>query len=62
MDSIQVSSAVNGILGASARLKYDEAGNKIMKAYDKNGLGVLDMPVEDYEVSDILEKFPLYNN
>jgi len=60
IDHIEITSKANGILGASSRLKYDESGKKIMKGYDKNGLGILEMSVGDYEVPELLAPFPLY--
>lgn len=41
-------------MGDSARLKYDSEGQPILKAYDTNGAGVLEHPVEYYEVDSIL--------
>ena len=59
---VSITSQVNGEMGASARLKFDENGKPIMKAYDKDGKGVLDMPVGGYEIPTLLSKFPLYTS
>ena len=50
----------NGILGSSTRMKYNEMGLPIMKAYDADGKGVLDYDVSQYEVESLLSPFPLY--
>eukprot|EP00958_Prasinococcus_capsulatus_P029388 scaffold7404_cov363-Prasinococcus_capsulatus_cf.AAC.4 len=57
---IYVTSHINGVLGASARMKYDEEGMPILKALDKDGKGVLDGNVESYEVPSLLSKYALY--
>ena len=62
VNKVSITSQVNGVMGASARLKFDDNGKPIMKAYDKDGKGVLDMPVEGYEIPALLAKFPLYTN
>ena len=55
-------SQVNGVLGASARMKYSKAGNPILKALNKDGEGILDKPVEAYEVSSLSSKYSLYSS
>ena len=60
LSSIQVTDDANGILGSSTRMKYNEMGLPIMKAYDADGKGVLDYDVSQYEVESLLSPFPLY--
>ena len=54
LERVELSDAVSGTLGDSARLKYDDNGKPIMQAYDKDGAGVLDGSIETYEVSSLL--------
>ena len=60
ISSVQVTDDANGILGSSTRMKYNEIGLPIMKAYDADGKGVLDYNVQHYEVDSLLSSFPLY--
>lgn len=54
MNKVELTEKVTGVLGDSARLKYDENGEAILEAYDKDGMGILDNPVEFYEVDSLL--------
>lgn len=54
LEKVELSNAVSGTLGDSARLKYDEDGKPIMQALDKDGSGILDGSIEKYEVSTLL--------
>ena len=58
---ISMSSRVDGLLGASTRLKLDQKGNPILKAFDKDGAGVLEHPPQYYKVDTITSEFPLYD-
>ena len=63
INMVILSETANGILGCTMRVQKDATGQPIMKAYDKDGLGILEAPVSQYEVSDILfEEFPEYSN
>ena len=55
MARVSASSAIHGLIGVSARLKTDANGEPILHGLDKNGAGILDGAVEDYEVSGILD-------
>ena len=50
---ISLSDRVSGILGDTSRLKFDAQGNPILKAYDKDGSGILDKPIESYQVENV---------
>lgn len=54
LNHIQVSDAVTGVMGDSARLKYDSDEQPILKAHDADGAGILDHPVDFYQVDSIL--------
>lgn len=54
MNKVSLSEDVTGVLGDSARVKYDENGEPILEAHDKDGAGILDHPVEFYEVDSLL--------
>jgi len=54
MGRLVVSDAIHGLIGVSARLKYDKDGHPIMQGHDKNGAGIIDGLVSDYCVEDIL--------
>lgn len=61
LEKVELSGAVSGTLGDSARLKYDKEGKPIMQAYDNDGSGVLDGNIETYEVSSLLStEHPLF--
>ena len=54
MGRLAVSDAIHGLIGVSARLRYDEDGEPIMQGRDKNGAGIIDGQVSDYCVEHIL--------
>eukprot|EP00958_Prasinococcus_capsulatus_P028012 scaffold6195_cov428-Prasinococcus_capsulatus_cf.AAC.4 len=51
---IDLTEFAHGILGLTSRMKTNAYGEPVMKAYDKNGSGILDGTYRDYETNDIL--------
>jgi len=49
-----LSSDAHGLIGVSKDLKYDTNGEPIMHAYDKDGQGIIDGVVSDYEVPHLM--------
>lgn len=54
INKVELTEKVTGVLGDSARLKYDENGKAILEAYDKDGMGILDNSVGFYVVDSLL--------
>lgn len=54
MNKVELSEDATGVLGDSARVKYDDNGEPILEAYDKDGAGILDHPIGFYEVDSLL--------
>ena len=62
LKKVGLTAKVSGILGDSARIKYDSNGDAILAAYDKDGAGILDKPLEQYIVDSLLStSVPLFD-
>lgn len=58
---VGLTTKVCGILGDSARIKYDSNGDAILAAYDKDGAGILNRPLDQYVVDSLLStSVPLF--
>ena len=61
LKKVELTAQVSGVLGDSARVKYDSEGDAILSAYDKDGAGILDKPVEQYIVDSLVStSVPLF--
>ena len=58
VNRVELSDTVSGVLGDSARIKYDEQGQPLLKAHDQDGAGILDSPLSAYLVESLV---PLVN-
>ena len=55
MKRISLSGSADGILGSSVRLRYDEHGKPILKTSSKDGVGLLERPLESYKLEDLMQ-------
>lgn len=61
LKKVGLTAKVCGILGDSARIKYDSNGDAILAAYDKDGAGILNKPLDQYVVDSLLSiSVPLF--
>ena len=61
LKKVALTAQVSGVLGDSARVKYDSEGNAILSAYDKDGAGILDKPLDQYVVDSLVAtSMPLF--
>ena len=61
LKKVELTAQVSGVLGDSARVNYDSNGDAILAAYDKDGAGILDKPVDQYAVDSLLStSVPLF--
>ena len=54
LQKIELTAQVSGVLGDSARVKYDSKGDAIFTASDKDGAGILDKPLEQYIMDSLV--------
>lgn len=55
MKRISLSESADGILGSSVRLRYDDRGRPVLKTSSKDGVGLLEKPLDSYGLEDLMQ-------